>query len=392
MPKTYLNIVLLFLAVLFFTCEKNDNEIIVIATCDDGVQNGNETGIDCGGSCFKVCPPLNSLSGEIVSTIELFANEEYLLTGPLLIRDGGSLIIQSGAVIKAEKGADKYIAVAQGGNLFVYGREDKPVIMTSNSDNPAPGDWGGIIICGMAPINSANVDRTDLLDIFYGGNNPNDSSGLIQYLRIEYAGANYNDDLNFSSITFYGVGAFTTVNRIQSYMSLGNSFRFVGGTVNAEKLIGLNGYNGISIKDGWNGNLDRLYFANQLNASLKIVNNNQNETVLPVTSGAIQNLSLIGPHTSGAIYYGMGGPEITMNNIYTSGLNLGINVFGSTASEAIDNNLFSIDLIEFDNPFSNFLPTNHNGSNQGFYTLGSATGAGNRGNIPDWAENWTIGF
>ena len=36
------------------SCEKDDPTPEVQATCDDGIQNGDETGIDCGGSC-SVC-------------------------------------------------------------------------------------------------------------------------------------------------------------------------------------------------------------------------------------------------------------------------------------------------------------------------------------------------
>ncbi len=44
--------VLMALSGLFFTsCESEDDAPIVIATCDDGVQNGDETDVDCGGSC-----------------------------------------------------------------------------------------------------------------------------------------------------------------------------------------------------------------------------------------------------------------------------------------------------------------------------------------------------
>lgn len=52
-----------FLAILFFnSCDKDDDTAVVpdattgtgggsTATCTDGVQNGDETGVDCGGSC-----------------------------------------------------------------------------------------------------------------------------------------------------------------------------------------------------------------------------------------------------------------------------------------------------------------------------------------------------
>lgn len=38
----------------FFSCSSDDNDPPIVAvtpTCDDGIQNGDETGVDCGGSC-----------------------------------------------------------------------------------------------------------------------------------------------------------------------------------------------------------------------------------------------------------------------------------------------------------------------------------------------------
>lgn len=38
---------------LFVQCSEDDNDNIIDppATCEDGIQNGDETGVDCGGSC-----------------------------------------------------------------------------------------------------------------------------------------------------------------------------------------------------------------------------------------------------------------------------------------------------------------------------------------------------
>lgn len=48
--KNFNVFVILLIAVLAFSCSKEEK-----ATCSDGIQNGTETGIDCGGSCDP-CP------------------------------------------------------------------------------------------------------------------------------------------------------------------------------------------------------------------------------------------------------------------------------------------------------------------------------------------------
>ena len=55
--KVLLIFILLFTSLLFVQCKDDDDNGNVIdqdETCDDGIQNGEETGIDCGG---PVCPP-----------------------------------------------------------------------------------------------------------------------------------------------------------------------------------------------------------------------------------------------------------------------------------------------------------------------------------------------
>lgn len=116
-----------------------------------------------------------------------------------------------------------YIAAAEGGSLLIAGQQDNPVVITSDADNPAPGDWGGIIVSGQGPILNGNQDRTDIIDIFYGGINEKDSSGSINYVRKEYTGAAGETRLYFDALALYGVGAFTNITNVQTYNSLQKS-------------------------------------------------------------------------------------------------------------------------------------------------------------------------
>ncbi len=391
-----------FKAILFalissfvLTCA-SDEPIVAegpVASCFDGIMNGAEGGIDCGGTCVIVCPPSDNLEGEIVTTLELNASVEYLLTGPLLIRDGASLLIPAGTVIKVESGINAYIAVAQGGQIRANGQSDNPIVITSNATNPAPGDWGGIIFAGKAPINTGTVDRTEIIDIFYGGARVNDTSGVLKYVRVEYAGAQFDTSKKFSAISFYGVGAFTTFTYVQVIHSLGNSFKFIGGTINPKWVVSTNtDGNGFEITDGWNGKGDSWYIANTDKSGIKIGNNPTIEDLNPITMGMLQNISIVGPLTEGAINYSDGGAITNFNNIYTSGLNLGINVNGQAATSQIDMNSLIINNIQFANPLTGFIPTNHTGTNTTFYTEADNVGAGNGAELPTWATGWTTGF
>ena len=388
-------IIFVFIILISLTsCSNNDSIPVEPETsCSDGIQNGDETGIDCGGSCSNDCLPENAIEGIIVTRLFLEPHKEYILTGPLIVRDKAILEIQAGAVIKAQKGKNAYIVIAQGGTILVWGNEDDPVIMTSDAENPEPGDWGGLVICGKAPSNNGENARSELVDYFYGGNSNNDTSGVLRYLRIEYTGELFRDSKPFNGITFYGVGAYTTVEHIQTHKSLGNGFEIVGGTLNANWLVSTNsGQNSISIKDGWNGQGNAWYLKNAVESGLKIENNAAHVTSTPLTFGTLNNISIIGNTTEGALHYTSGGGLFSINETYTSNLNLGININGTEATLLVDEGNLSINNIQFDDTLSGFLPTNYSGSNSDFFTENSTLGAGNGALQPDWALNWTIGF
>ncbi len=373
-------------------CDSNSVEITEVISCDDGVQNGDETGIDCGGSCREVCPPENAIEGEIVSVVELTDEQEYILNGPLIVRDGGELIIQAGTVIKAQPDRMAYIAVAQGGKLFVYGREDSPVTITSNATNPEPGDWGGLLIFGKAPINSAIVDRSDLLDYFYGGGLADDSSGLVRYLRLEYTGMQAEEGLNFDGISLFGVGRFTTMNHVQINHSLGNGMRVIGGSISPERMVIANAAkHGMFITDGWQDMMRLSYIFNSGLASVRIANNLTNPLALPSTSGVLTEMSIVSSSSGIGIQFDAGGGEVSMADIYTSELQTGIFVEGSEASARIDAGEFLINPIFFDNVGTNFSATNYTGGSS-FIFENSNQGAGNQVQLPVWAQNWILPF
>jgi hypothetical protein len=76
--------------------------------------------------------------------------------------------------------------------------------MTSGLTTKAAGDWGGLVICGKAPINritgGTGTAQSEVADLSYGGTVSADNSGSIKYLRIEYAGAAFNSEKNLTDV------------------------------------------------------------------------------------------------------------------------------------------------------------------------------------------------
>lgn len=51
-----------------------------------------------------------------------------------------------------------------------------------------PGDWGGIILCGKAVNNQGKMTIEGGLRTEHGGNDNADNSGVLSYVRVEFAG------------------------------------------------------------------------------------------------------------------------------------------------------------------------------------------------------------
>ena len=89
------------------------------------------------------------LNGKLEEDFTLDASISYTLSGSFLIDDGATLNVPAGTQITAAaNGVDIFIAVLQGGKINVNGTDSSPVIMASS--NGAPGDWGGLTLCGKA--------------------------------------------------------------------------------------------------------------------------------------------------------------------------------------------------------------------------------------------------
>lgn len=251
------------LAVALFigACSSDDTTVDppAQATCSDGIQNGNETGVDCGGSCT----PCNSgessnLQGAQTEDRTLDANTEYILTGSYSIESGATLTIPAGTTIKAQSGSDKYIVVRKGGKINVNGTSSNPVIMTSQ--NEIPGDWGGLVLAGNA-VTTEGVDAiAEVGGIRYGGTDSADNSGSIEYLVINYAGAQINAEAQYNGLTLYAVGSGTTINNVAILNGTDDGVEFFGGSVNATNLyLENNEDDAVDWTEGWDGKITDTY-------------------------------------------------------------------------------------------------------------------------------------
>ncbi|URM36105.1 hypothetical protein [Flavobacterium anhuiense] len=182
------------------------------------------------------------LAGNITENTKLMKKNVYILHGNVYVTNNSVLTIDPGTVIIGDAATKGTLIITKGSKIMAEGQETDPIIFTSNASMKKAGDWGGLVILGDAPINkfgsvgSYNMDLDPALTV-YGGNNAASSSGILKYVRIEFAGRKVKGADAFNGLTVAGAGNKTVLENIMVSFSGGDSFAFYGGDVNASQLV-----------------------------------------------------------------------------------------------------------------------------------------------------------
>ncbi len=267
-----------------------------------------------------------TIEGRINSDTTLREGNTYILKGLVYVMKGATLTIQPGVTIKAAYTGNDVatLIVTRGGKINAAGTVDKPIVFTSGAPTPKSGDWGGIVICGTAGINTTFNGVAGLLEVEGGINNSdglglagsgdaafptandNDNSGILQYVRIEYAGYAFQPDKEINSLTMAAVGRATTIDHVQVSYSKDDAFEWFGGTVNAKYIIAYktqdddfdtdNGFSGsvqfgLIVRDSAIADISK-------SESFESDNNSGGTTATPKTRPVFSNVTSIGPRAT----------------------------------------------------------------------------------------------
>lgn len=363
----------------------------------------------------------NNFKGQINSgeNITLSASTVYKLSGKLQINEGGTLTIPAGTRIEGTSGTSSYIAVAQGGKIFVNGTASSPVVMTSGLTTKHAGDWGGLVICGKAPINrvtgGASTAQSEVADLTYGGTVSNDNSGKLEYLRIEYAGAAFNSEKEFNGLSLFGVGSGTLINYVEFFHGADDGVEFFGGTVNTSNLISIgNEDDQFDWTEGWNGTNTNWYGKIDFgkgNRGIEADNFEFGFTNTPLSNPSITNLTLVGP---GSTADGTSYPENNafklrrgtkgmFTNVVLSSWKQGFNVEHDECIAAVTAGTLKATSVNFiadvaaqTKGTTTAIAPATAGVNADvtaiITTSATANGAGNGVGQPTWANSWSVGF
>ena len=182
------------------------------------------------------------LFGNISTNTTLYKKNTYLLQGNVYVTKNAILTIEPGTVIKGDSDSVGTLVITKGATIIAEGKETDPIIFTSNKSERKSGDWGGVIILGDAPINKFGGSGSLPYDIdqsktIYGGTNSQSNSGILRFVRIEFAGKRVKGFKEFNALSLAGVGSKTILDNIMCSFSGDDSFEFFGGEVNMTKAV-----------------------------------------------------------------------------------------------------------------------------------------------------------
>ncbi len=253
------------------------------------------------------------VTANITSNTTWTKNNSYLLIGEILVK-GATLTIEPGTIIKADKNTISRLVITTTGKIYAKGTAQEPIIFTSNqaAGNRKRGDWGGISIAGNAPLNTVDANKNPIQKVFecgtapdyaYGGNNSDDSSGVLSYVRIEYAGYSCGTNTELNSLSLGGVGRKTQIDHIMITDALDDAYELWGGNVNLSHIVAYNTRDDdFDTDNGWSGKaqfglivrVDSVSDEGDVGNGFESDNDDQSSYNQPYTSGTISNFTVVG--------------------------------------------------------------------------------------------------
>ena len=286
----------------------------IIATgCRKIEVDGTTTTIVTGGGTPTTGQTI-TIEGKITKDTVLKAANTYILKGLVYMTNNATMTIEAGTTIKGDIITVGGLVITRGSKLVAQGTVDKPIVFTSTSATPRSGDWAGIVLLGKAPTNSSFNGTAGLGEIeggindaagngLYGGTDAADNSGVLSYIRIEYAGYAFLPDKEINSLTMGGVGNGTQIDHIQVTYAKDDAYEWFGGTVNCKYLIAYktqdddfdtdNGFSGkiqfgLIVRDSSVADISK-------SEAFESDNDANGSTLTPTTSAIFSNITAIGP-------------------------------------------------------------------------------------------------
>jgi hypothetical protein len=274
-----------------------------------------EEGAVASGGCDQPDKPRVEVTGDIERDAVLGCESDYVLRYVTRVRPGVTLTIAPGTTLLGDPDTVALLVVMPGGRLVAEGRADAPIVFTSALPpvERSAGDWGGLLLLGRAPTNVHDANGLPTRghvegltsDGEYGGADPEDSSGVLRYVRIEHAGHEIAPNNESNGLTLAGVGRGTSISYVQVVHAADDCFEFFGGTVDAHHLVCDDaGDDGFDWDYGYTGRLQFLLFRDrgeEPSNGLEGDNDPAGTDHAPVSAPRISNVTLCGSGAEGSV-------------------------------------------------------------------------------------------
>ncbi len=250
-------------------------------------------------------------------------NVLWLTNGKVKIGDTSTentLTIAAGTTVAAN--ADSVLVIQRNANIHAVGSRLSPIVITSVKDvdpgsTPVAGEVAGVYIAGNATINNCSAGDPNattengacvaldeaLAEITYGGNNDQDSSGIIKYMQIRYSGLEILPDKEIQGLTLLGVGARTVLDYIQVHRSTDDGVENFGGAAQLRHVV-VTGEedDGFDWGFGYHGKAQYVLvyqYEGLGNHGIEADSNEDNYDATPRAFPKLANFTIIGPGNNG---------------------------------------------------------------------------------------------
>ena len=218
----------------------------------------------------------------------------------------GTTILGKTELPQGVRGA--YLVVSRGSEIVADatgGENRRPTaseVIVFSSDKPRGqrdrGDWGGLIINGMARTNAGTEAQGEGDSGFFGGADDMDSSGILRGVRIEFAGDRVTPSDELNGLALQGVGSGTTISYVQIHYNVDDGIEPFGGTASVDHLV-VTGIGDDSV-DGTDGYRGFMQFVigqqrgDEADNGMELSNDGEDADAAPHSTAVIANATMIG--------------------------------------------------------------------------------------------------
>jgi hypothetical protein len=253
-------------------------------------------------------------------------------------------------VVLGSQAGQGTLIVLPTGQIQANGNAMQPIIFTSELEvgNRGPGDWGGLVMSGNAPVNGGTREGEGDSGQF-GGNDPSFNCGSLRYVRVEYAGIRFSEQNELNGIALQGCGTQTVVDHVQVHFNQDDGIEFFGGTVNVKYVaVTYNEDDSFDWTFGWTGKAQfvvALQGGGEADHGIEADNDENNNDLMPRSNPTIYNATFFGPRglptqASAPGWLLRRGTAATIRNAIVQNFNgIDFNVDGATSQSFVGNML-----------------------------------------------------